>query len=60
MSLPNPPTKVSIPAPPFNVLLPEFPVIVLLSVFPVPLIAEVPVNVKFSTLVTRDVIVTED
>ena len=60
MSLPNPPTKVSSPTPPSNVLLPEFPVIVLLSAFPVPLIAEVPVNVRFSTLAARDEIVTED
>ena len=51
---------MSLPAPPSNVLLPEFPVIVLLSAFPVPLIAEVPVNVRFSTLAARDVIVIED
>jgi len=51
---------VSLPAPPFNVLLFELPVIVLSSAFPVPLIAEAPVNVKFSTLAARDVIVTED
>ena len=51
---------MSSPAPPLRVLLPEFPVIVLLSVFPVPLIAEVPVNVRFSTLAARDVIVIED
>jgi len=50
---------VSVPSPPSNVLLREFPVIVLASEFPVPLIAEVPVNVRFSTL-AASVKVTED
>ena len=50
ISEPLPPIKVSVPAPPFNVLLFVLPVIVLARVFPVPLIAELPVNVKFSTL----------
>ena len=42
---------MSVPSPPFNILFLELPVIVLASAFPVPLIAEVPVNVKFSILV---------
>ena len=40
----------AVPVPPLRVLLPELPVSTLLSVLPVPLIAEVPVSVRFSTL----------
>ena len=40
---------MSAPAFPSNILFPEFPVIVLFKLFPVPLIADVPVRVRFST-----------
>ena len=40
---------MSAPAFPSNILFPEFPVIVFANSFPVPLIADVPVNVRFST-----------
>ena len=43
--------RISLPASPVRVLLAMFPIRVLLRVFPVPLIAVVPVNVRFSILV---------
>ncbi len=45
--------RVSIPKPPLRVLLALLPVIRLLAVLPVPLIAAVPVRVRFSKLVPK-------
>ena len=46
-------TRLSAPASPSRVLLAELPVMVLASPLPVPLIAVVPVRVRFSTLLPR-------
>ena len=51
VSVPNPPSKVSLPAPPSKMLLPVLPVMTLLPALPVPLIAVVPVKVRFSMFV---------
>ncbi|MCL1481091.1 MAG: hypothetical protein MH213_07050 [Marinobacter sp.] len=50
VSIPAPPSSVSLPSNPVSVLLPLLPVITLSSTLPVPLIAAVPVSVRFSTL----------
>jgi hypothetical protein len=49
VSFPAPPIQVSLPEPPLSTLAPLFPVMVLARALPVPLIATVPVRVRFST-----------
>ena len=49
MSLPAPPFRVSFPVPPSRVLLALLPVMILFWALPVPLIAVVPVKVRFTT-----------
>ena len=44
--------SVSLPAPPSSTLFAALPVMTLLPALPVPLIAVVPVSVRFSTLVS--------
>ena len=48
--MPAPPLRVSLPSPPLRVLLALLPVKELLLAFPAPLIADVPVKVRFSML----------
>ncbi|PKN86347.1 MAG: hypothetical protein CVU51_07355 [Deltaproteobacteria bacterium HGW-Deltaproteobacteria-1] len=58
MSSPIPPIRVSAPEPPLRILFALFPVITLFNALPVPLMALVPVNMRFSTLAAK-VYVTE-
>ena len=51
LSFPNPPTNKSLPVPPSIIFAPELPVKILDDEFPVALISELPVSVRFSTLV---------
>ena len=50
MSVPKAPLRISLPKPPLRMLFPVLPVMTLLPSFPVPLIAVVPVRVRFSIL----------
>ena len=53
LSLPPPPLRVSVPSNPLSTLAALLPVRLLLRALPVPLIAAVPVRVRFSTLAAR-------
>ena len=53
MSLPSPPSSRSLPVPPLSVLTAALPRTRLANVLPVPLIALVPVSIRFSTLLAR-------
>ena len=53
VSLPLPPSRESVPSPPVRILSAVLPVRVLLRALPVPLMAAVPVRVRFSRSAAR-------